>query len=228
MYCTVQSPTPNIKESIDFYTKLGFNKLGDGETNVFSDGKLIIEIDENRMARTGMRVYKDSWSDEIASLLKDFQVINKDNYSLITAPGNFWIYLVSGKCSYVITNPDETSLLGNYAGVSIETAETLRLSQILSIIGFDIEHGKAGDAWFTMNNASGFSVSVMAPNNCPHLFASPSLTYFNNKKNPEIIKAIRETGIKPWEEISVFNPEGKVDNISLRDPGGLGFFIFND
>ena len=30
------------------------------------------------------------------------------------------------------------------------------------------------------------------------------------------------------EEITCFNSEGIADNVVLRDPGGTGFFIFND
>jgi len=71
-------------------------------------------------------------------------------------------------------------------------------------------------------------VSIMKPNMCPHLFFNPSLTYFNGGKNPEIIEAIRKLDIPITEEITYFNKEGLVDNIIIRDPGGYGFFIFND
>jgi hypothetical protein len=68
----------------------------------------------------------------------------------------------------------------------------------------------------------------MAPNACPHLFFNPSLTYFNGKNNLQIIENIRKSGVDITEEITVFNKEGIVDNVILRDNGGLGFFIFSD
>ena len=68
----------------------------------------------------------------------------------------------------------------------------------------------------------------MGPCCCPHLFFNPSLTYFNGGQNLPVIKAIREAGIPIAEEITHFNEEGVVDNVVLRDPGGLGMFIFND
>ena len=57
---------------------------------------------------------------------------------------------------------------------------------------------------------------------------NPSLTYFNGGKNLPVIAAIREAGIPITEEITHFNEDGIVDNVILRDPGGYGFYIFND
>lgn len=71
-------------------------------------------------------------------------------------------------------------------------------------------------------------VSLMRPLNCPHLFFNPSLTYFNGGRNPEVIAAIRKAGVPISEEITHFNSRGEVDNVILRDPGGYGFFVFND
>ena len=44
----------------------------------------------------------------------------------------------------------------------------------------------------------------------------------------QLIQKIRDLKIPITEEITVFNDQGVVDNIIIRDPGGLGFFIFND
>jgi hypothetical protein len=75
----------------------------------------------------------------------------------------------------------------------------------------------------------GFSINLMKPNICPHLFFNPSFTFFNGKEgNPKVIAKVRELGIPIAEEITHFNKEGIVDNIIIRDPGGFGFFLFND
>jgi hypothetical protein len=69
----------------------------------------------------------------------------------------------------------------------------------------------------------------MKPFSCPHLFFNPSLTFFNGKENnPKVIQKIRDLNIPITQEITAFNEEGLVDNIIIRDPGGLGFFVFND
>lgn len=43
-----------------------------------------------------------------------------------------------------------------------------------------------------------------------------------------MIEAVRKAGIPITEEITHFNSEGIVDNIIIRDPGGYGFYVFND
>jgi hypothetical protein len=69
----------------------------------------------------------------------------------------------------------------------------------------------------------------MKPNICPHLFFNPSMTYFNGKEgNPKVIAKVRELDIPIAEEITHFSKDGSVDNIIIRDPGGYGFFLFND
>ena len=73
-----------------------------------------------------------------------------------------------------------------------------------------------------------FVSRIFAPNACPHLFFNPSLTYFNSGKNLEVVEKLRKADVPILEEITAFNPEGKVDNVILRDPGGFGFFVFND
>ena len=54
------------------------------------------------------------------------------------------------------------------------------------------------------------------------------MTYFNGGNNLAVIQDIREAGIPITEEITQFNDRGEVDNVIIRDPGGYGFFIFND
>jgi hypothetical protein len=54
------------------------------------------------------------------------------------------------------------------------------------------------------------------------------MTYFNGGNNMAVIGKIRSARIPIAEEITHFNKEGIVDNIIIRDPGGYGFFVFND
>ena len=55
-----------------------------------------------------------------------------------------------------------------------------------------------------------------------------SIAFNGKENNPKVIQNIRNVGIPIAEEITTFNKEGIVDNIIIQDPGGYGFFIFND
>ena len=109
------------------------------------------------------------------------------------------------------------TVLGNFAGMSLETISIKVSQEIFEILGFKNGAGNTDQGWLTMKNEDDFTISFMAPNSCPHLFFNPSLTYFNGKKgNPIVIQNIRDLDIPITEEITYFNRDQIVDNISLE------------
>ncbi|MBT7993740.1 MAG: hypothetical protein HN691_02595 [Bacteroidetes bacterium] len=120
------------------------------------------------------------------------------------------------------------SALGNSAGLSLETMDMELSFEIWQKLGFSTSMGSLGEGWISLKNTDNLTISLMRPLACPHLFFNPSLTYFNGEKNMEIIDHIRKIKIPITEEITYFNKENIADNIIIRDPGGLGFFLFND
>jgi len=220
------TPTNKLSNSIDFYQQLGFKKIAE---NIFTDGKMIVEINPERYARAGIKLFKSSWEKELENLL-DLAAVTKtsDGYLLSDASG-VWIYLVEGEPGWKAEPAEESfSALGNYAGLTLETTDMKRSAAIYRALGFKIVFGDASQPYMSLE-WSGFVVTLMKPNSCPHLFFNPSMTYFNGKEgNPKVIARVRELNIPIAEEITHFNEEGNVDNIIIRDPGGYGFFLFND
>lgn len=227
MKVIIQTPTPNLKVSIEFYQKLNFKMISD-EPFLMSDGKAIIEINKENTARVGVKLYQADWSKEVEELSSLTKVIEIENGYLFSDTSGVCIHLLNEK---VLPNIDisnvEASTLGNYMGVSIETIDMAKSIQILEIIGFKTVMGGLELDWIVLMNG-GFGISFMRGLSCPHLFFNPSLTYFNGKNNLGIIEKIRQANIPIVEEITVFNKEGIVDNVILRDMGGLGFFVFSD
>ncbi len=229
MHITLQTPTPDIAKSRSFYDKLGFSLIDDDGTVKFFDGKTLIEINSDRFARIGLRVYSQDVENLVEKLRGTFNISETDKSYQLSLPGGLNIYLLKDQTAPEINTQNAiTTMLGNGHGLSIETGETSIVYNALLILGFKITHGKAEDPWFVMEGASGFGVSLMKPNNCPHMFYGPSLNYFNGSENLKQIERIRNSGISISEEITIFNDKGVVDNIVLQDPGGLGFFIFSD
>ena len=227
MQALIQTPTPYLDASIDFYSKLGFKQISENPI-IFSDGKANIEINPNRYARAGLRFFKASWSIEISKLKAIAEIHPTKDGHLLADPSGVWIYLVDGKPGFDQKEEELSfSTLGNYMGISLESTDPKKSFEIYQILGFQLAFGSIDSGFFALT-ANGFSISIMKPNSCPHLFFNPSLTYFNGKNNLEIIAKIRSLPIPITEEITYFNKESIVDNIIIRDPGGLGFFIFND
>ena len=226
MKVIVQSPTPNLNKSKAFYTQLNFTPLEDGMS--FTDGKSIIEINESPFARPGIKLLADSWTQHVEQLSSHTKVAKTEGGYLLGDGSGTWIYLIETTTFPAIPEDCPTSLLGNNAGVCIETIDITFSLSVWNILGFKITQGGIEQGWIALSDDEGNGLSLMVPNCCPHLFLNPSITYFNGTNNPAIIENIRTTGVSITEEITQFNKEGIVDNIILSDPGNIGFFIFND
>lgn len=230
MQVLLQTPTPDMRESLDFYTKLGFHRLSEEDPRYFSDGTMVLEINPERFARAGVKLYTPDWSETLQKLREITVVREMEGSYLLSSPCGTWIYLAK---QALPPFPPQTDLgpttLGKHAGLSLEMVDAELGKKIWKTLGFEKETGDLeANGYTVLQNSEGLGVSIMVPMSCPHLFFNPSLTYFNSGKNPEHIVKIREAGIPFAEEVTIFNPDGEVDNVILKDPGGFGFFVFND
>lgn len=225
--CVIQTPTPNVQTSLNFYSKLGFKTLSN-EPTIVSDGQAFVEINPDRYARAGVKLFHPDWSGIIKSLESETKIVQNNGDFFLVDPSGVWIYLIAGGSPLSYEKEPCFSVLGNFAGISLESADLARSVRIWSLLGFKTTSGSPDSGWVSMLNYD-LAVSIMKPLSCPHLFFNPSLTYFNGKENnPKIIQKVKDLEIPIAEEITHFNAEGIVDNIIIRDPGGYGFFIFND
>jgi hypothetical protein len=229
MTAIAQTPTNKLENSIDFYQKLGFKKIDAGSAIIFTDGKLIIEINPDRYARAGIKLFKTSWAKEVEQLRNIGEVNIIPNGYLLSDASGVWIYLIEGEPAWQADTAETSfSALGNYMGLTLETTDMKRSGAIYQALGFTVVFGNYEQNFMSFG-VDDFVVTLMKPNCCPHLFFNPSFTYFNGKEgNPKVIAKVRELGIPIAEEITHFNKEGIVDNLIVRDPGGFGFFLFND
>lgn len=224
-----QTPTNDLRQSIDFYKKLNFKILSAENPTLVTDGNAIIEINPDRFARAGVKFYKNNWKNIVEQLQNLTKVSPIENGYLFSDQSGVWIYLMESNSTVNFNlNEVEASTLGNFAGLSLETTDIKKSIEVWEILGFSKTMGSIEQGWVSYENQDKMGVSFMQPNSCPHLFFNPSMTYFNGKNNLAIIDKIRATGIPITEEITHFNKEGIVDNIIIRDPGGYGFFIFSD
>ena len=229
MKVIIQTPTPDIEASRQFYSKLGFDLFESKNRILYNEGKILIHINPDKTARPGIQLLKPSWNKEAALLEPSVPLKKIEGGYLLTGPSGVWIYLLETEEEVGdLSGRTSSTTLGNYAGISLETVDMNRSSTFWKILGFQKSMGDESQGWMSCVSEDQTTISLMGPNLCPHLFYNPSLTFFNGKNNPAIINKIRALDIPITQEITHFNKEGIVDNIIIRDPGGLGFFIFND
>ena len=227
----IQTPTPDLQKSIDFYTKLNYQVLSESTPTLLSDGKAIIEINPDRFARAGIKLISNSWKHIVKPLQDLTKVIKIEGGYLCADPSGCAIYLIEseeGDTFNLDQSKEEKLVLGNFAGLSLESSNIELSIKIWETLGFAKTMGGLDQGWITFANQDDFTVSLMQPYSCPHLFFNPSMTFFNGAENLKIIDNIRKLDIPITEEITAFNNKGIVDNIIIRDPGGYGFFIFSD
>jgi hypothetical protein len=225
----IVAATPNLSKSLDFYDSLDFAHYEDHGTHYVVDGNFIIEVTDQKSIRSGVKLYKTDWSQEV-ELLKALTPVAEmeDSYVVMDSTG-IWIQLVNGSNDLPVdVEFEKASKLGTIAGLSLEGISIPAMNKTWKILGFEKTMGDENGGWMATMNKDGLAISLMKINACPHSFYNPSLTYFNGKKNLDIIANIKAAGIPITEEITIFNDEGIVDNVIIRDPGGFGFFIFSD
>lgn len=239
MRVTIHTPTPDLDRSVAFYEKLGFVRssaehVGGEGSVLLTNGAMLVEVNPERTARAGLRLTKPRWADEADALSRSATVVTLPSSRLAVDPSGVWVYLTEADGAAAEQPPEGPAdcLLGNWAGLTLETVSIQESVDFWEPLGFPVpdsvtkpisEHAYLGGV-----GPGGFGITWIAPNACPHLFFNPSFTFFNSGKNPEIIAAMREAEIEITEEITVFNKDGLVDNVIIRDPGGYGFFVFND
>ena len=229
MKTVIQTPTNGLVQSLEYYVKLGFQIVSKESPIVVTDGKAVIEINPERTARAGLKCFAKDWKDVVSELKKVTTVIEVEKGYLLSDPSGMWIYLVEAELDIRIQKEERSfAKVGNFAGLSLETLDMKKSAQLFTLLGFTVGMGGIEDGWMTLISEDQLGVSLMKPNTCPHLFFNPSLTYFNGSNNDAIIDEIRGLEIPIVEEITHFNPKDEVDNIIIRDPGGLGCFLFND
>ncbi len=225
----IHTPTNSLQESIDFYSTLGYKVISDENPALVCNGQSVIEINPSRYARAGVKMYRKSWRNEVAQLKGLTELYPIEGGHILNDLNGCWIYLMDQEVDYSAHVGDSSfAVTGNFMGLSLESANMAKSLEIWQILGFSAIMGTVESGFLIIQNQEGFSVSLMKPLTCPHLFFNPSMTFFNGAKNLGIIEQIRKLNIPITEEITVFNKEGLVDNIIIRDPGGFGFFIFSD
>lgn len=229
MNTILQSPTSQLADSLNFYSQLGFTALSIENPTLLSDGKAVVEINTDRFARSGVKLYRKDWTSTVEQLKQLTTVLETPEGYLLSDTSGTWVYLMTGELKLgVDVSQLSPSKLGSFAGISLETVGVEKSIELWECLGFSVTMGSLEQGWIALSNEDKFTVSLMKPNSCPHLFFNPSMTYFNGENNLQIIEDIRKLNIPITEEITHFNKEGKVDNIIIRDPGGFGFFLFSD
>ncbi len=226
MILCLTTPAPDPEVSATSLSRLGFEPVAPG-ASLMTDGAAVIDMDTSPRARAGVRVWRGALAGEVEATLELHGAAAFEGGQLVTAPSGVPVWVMDG------VGPAHElgrlgSLLGTFAGISIETPNLSRSVAFWSgLLDAQVAAGGIDQGWLTLRRDGMEDLSFMGPLACPHSFANPSLTYFNGDRNADVIRAVRAREIPVFEEVGG-TESTPAENIILREPGGLGFFVFND
>ena len=192
MKLTQQNPGIDLNQSIVFYEKLGFKIQTLGTRIIALDAQSCIEINPERTARVCIQQHQSNWNKTLLNLKSHTPIIKTKKGYLITDHNGIWIKLIVETWDEKITSLNYKSLLGNYAGVCIETLEVSKSYEFWNLLSFSSKSKDFSKGWIEMKSEVGDSISLIKAQQCPHLFFNPSMTYFNGSHNLEIIESIKK------------------------------------
>jgi hypothetical protein len=145
MKTIIQTPTNNIEESLNFYSKLKFGTLTHKNLILVTDGKAVIQINPDRFARAGVKFYSKDWKEAVDQLEKLTPVVKTEEGYLLSDPSGTWIYLVENEeITNAQINSIKPSVLGNFAGISLEVISIKKSFGNLEPFGIFTQHGLSG------------------------------------------------------------------------------------
>ena len=226
MNLCLTTPAPSPERSGAFLTGLGFAPIAAG-ARLMTDGAALIDVDPEPRARAGVRVWREALSAAAGETLELCGAAAFEGGHLVSAPSGVPVWVMDAPGPDLELAP-RGEVLGSYAGVSLETPSLARsLAFWGGLLGYQVAAGGADQGWVTLRRPEMVDLSLMGPLACPHSFANPSFTYFNGGRNPEVLDAIRTRGVEIFEEVGA-KDGAPAENVILREPGGVGFFVFND
>ena len=215
-----ETPAMNLERSKTFFSKVGWHAFSINENSFFTDGVGVFRLNTNPQSRVGF-VIRNNDSSLPPPIFKEM----KDSWRAICPSG---VNITWENGNLLDFEKATNSILGNNQGLTIESIDLPKSIDFYTQLGFEaMDDGSQG--YVTLKHSSGFTLTLLKSGMCPHSFCNPSLSFFNGKEgNQLVLEKIRAAGLEIYEEVTYFNPEGLVDNVILREPGGFGFFIFND
>ena len=134
------TPTNDLAASLSFYKSLNFKVVSKENPVVVTDGKVVIEIHPDKFIRPGIKVFSDSLAQTTEKLNKLTPVIETDNGHILQDPTGTTIYLTDQPFHLEVEKVETSfSILGNFAGLSLETTDPNKVIAIWKLLGFTNE-----------------------------------------------------------------------------------------
>lgn len=228
--------TPDVRQSLPFYEKLGYQKLTETAAPtpriLLTDGLMLLSLREGSEWKGSLTYYAENVAEKVASLEKSgvrFDDRQETGGKITTAtlvdPNGLEVNLVQAARSEVPTPPGKPiSRLGQFGELSIETEDVAKSLEFWLKLGFEpTEYMPAQpDSWASIADGL-LMLGIYRKGHCPHIIRTPSITYFNADA-AERIRTLKQEGMTFVHELPGEN--GEVGHAIAEAPEGQLIFLF--
>ncbi|MDX5347646.1 MAG: VOC family protein [Hymenobacteraceae bacterium] len=231
----INIPVKDLDENLKFYQKLNFVRVEPQyevrEVPCISDGRMFFNLQTANGAQPGFTYYADDLAG-IVYLLEQADVpveheLNEErklSAVYITDPNGIVIQLLPTDTSKLPASPGKDfTRFGKFYELSIETENYDETVEFWNALGFKKNYETKPDARWCGLTDQLVNVGIYEKGQCPHIFRSPALTYFE----PDMAKRIdvlKKRGFAFAQELP--DKEGELHDAILEAPSGQHIFLF--
>lgn len=222
----------DLKESIQFYEKLGYKQLT-GTTSptqhdaLLTDGLILLSLRVGSAWKATLVYFAENVAEQVESFERlgvSFDEKHETGATL-TDPNGLQVELIQAEPSQVPKTPGKPiSKAGQFGELSIETEDVRKSLDFWTKLGFEpTQYMPASpDAWASIADGL-LMLGIYSKGHCPHIIKTPSITYFEAEAS-ERIRQLKAEGMTFAQELPGEN--GETGHAIAQAPEGQLIFLF--
>lgn len=228
---------PDLRQSLQFYEKLGYKQLTDTTSPtrhdaLLTDGMILLSLRVGSARKTILTYFTENVAEKVegfervgVSFDEKHETGGKVTGATLTDPNGLQVDLIQAAPSQVPQPPGKPiSKAGQFGELSIETEDVRESLDFWTKLGFEpTEQMPAStDSWASIADGL-LMLGIYVKGYCPHIIKTPSITYFDAEAAQRIRK-LKEEGTTFVQELPGEN--GETGHAVARAPEGQLLFLF--
>jgi predicted enzyme related to lactoylglutathione lyase len=228
---------PDLKQSLQFYEKIGYKQLSDvpaptQSDALLTDGMILVNLRVGSAWKGGLTYFAENVAEKVdgferlgVSFDEKHRTGGKITGATLTDPSGLQIDLIEAAPPRVPKLPGKPiSKAGTFGELSIETEDVQKSFDFWTKLGFEpTEHMPASlDSWASVTDGL-LMLGILRKGHCAHIIKTPSITYFDAQA-AERIRKLKEEGMTFVQEFSGEN--GETAHAVAQAPEGQIIFLF--
>jgi catechol 2,3-dioxygenase-like lactoylglutathione lyase family enzyme len=228
--------TPDLKRSLQFYEKLGYQRLGEPDNFasrvLLTDGFIRLALVEGDEWKGSLAYYAEDVAEKVSALERrgvrfhdKLEVDAKTVGATLVDTNGMEITLAVAQPSQLQSPPGKAlSPMGQFGELSIETEDVARSLEFWLKLGFEPTQYMPAQPASWASIADGLlMVGLYGKGHCPHIIRTPSITYFEADMS-ERIRKLKQEGMTFKQELP--GEDGKTGHAVAEAPEGQLLFLF--